>query len=283
MKKFFKSLGAGLGFVGIFLGAQAIVSFAVSFYYSVMIGYESAQSGNELALKEINALLLDKLTGAMTLISVISGVVALLIILIIFKARHKNFREEINIKPIRLISIPIIILMGISLNLLIQILISCLPIPLELMESYSQASQFTQDTSIISFLAIVIMAPIAEEIFFRGLVLSRFSKSMPIVVSIILQAIIFGLIHGTVLWFSYATIIGLVLGLLAYKQKSILGCMILHFSINGLSFMINIFKIEFNDVTAMVTLIISAIVFVICIVMMFSNKFNNSKQKIVNT
>ena len=283
MKKFFKSLGAGLGFVGIFLGAQAIVSFAVSFYYSVMIGYESAQSGNELALKEINALLLDKLTGAMTLISVISGVVALLIILIIFKARHKNFREEINIKPIRLISIPIIILMGISLNLLIQILISCLPIPLELMESYSQASQFTQDTSIISFLAIAIMAPIAEEIFFRGLVLSRFSKSMPIVVSIILQAIIFGLIHGTVLWFSYATIIGLVLGLLAYKQKSILGCMILHFSINGLSFMINIFKIEFNDVTAMVTLIISAIVFVICIVMMFSNKFNNSKQKIVNT
>lgn len=283
MKKFFKSLGAGLGFVGIFLGAQAIVSFAVSFYYSVMIGYESAQSGNELALKEINALLLDKLTGAMTLISVISGVVALLIILIIFKARHKNFREEINIKPIRLISIPIIILMGISLNLLIQILISCLPIPLELMESYSQASQFTQDTSIISFLALAIMAPIAEEIFFRGLVLSRFSKSMPIVVSIILQAIIFGLIHGTVLWFSYATIIGLVLGLLAYKQKSILGCMILHFSINGLSFMINIFKIEFNDVTAMVTLIISAIVFVICIVMMFSNKFNNSKQKIVNT
>lgn len=283
MKKFFKSLGAGLGFVGIFLGAQAIVSFAVSFYYSVMIGYESAQSGNELALKEINALLSDKFTGAITLISVISGVVALLIILIIFKARHKNFREEINIKPIRLISIPIIILMGISLNLLIQILISCLPIPLELMESYSQASQFTQDTSIISFLAIVIMAPIAEEIFFRGLVLSRFSKSMPIVVSIILQAIIFGLIHGTVLWFSYATIIGLVLGLLAYKQKSILGCMILHFSINGLSFMINIFKIEFNDVTAMVTLIISAIVFVICIVMMFSNKFNNSKQKIVNT
>lgn len=283
MKKFFKSLGAGLGFVGIFLGAQVIVSIPVYFYYIVMIGYESAQSGNELALKEINALLLDKLTGAMTLISVISGVVALLIILIIFKARHKNFREEINIKPIRLISIPIIILMGISLNLLIDILISCLPIPLELMESYSQASQFTQDTSIISFLAIVIMAPIAEEIFFRGLVLSRFSKSMPIVVSIILQAIIFGLIHGTVLWFSYATIIGLVLGLLAYKQKSILGCMILHFSINGLSFMINIFKIEFNDVTAMVTLIISAIVFVICIVMMFSNKFNNSKQKIVNT
>ena len=283
MKKFFKSLGAGLGFVGIFLGAQVIVSIPVYFYYSVMIGYESAQSGNELALKEINALLLDKFTGAMTLISVISGVVALLIILIIFKARHKNFREEINIKPIRLISIPIIILMGISLNLLIEILISCLPIPLELMESYSQASQFTQDTSIISFLAIAIMAPIAEEIFFRGLVLSRFSKSMPIVVSIILQAIIFGLIHGTVLWFSYATIIGLVLGLLAYKQKSILGCMILHFSINGLSFMINIFKIEFNDVTAMVTLIISAIVFVICIVMMFSNKFNNSKQKIVNT
>ena len=283
MKKFFKSLGAGLGFVGIFVGAQLIVFFALNFYYSAMIGYESAQSGNELALKEINALLLDKLTGAMTLIAVISGVVALLIILIIFKARHKNFREEINIKPIRLISIPIIILMGISLNLLIDILISCLPIPLELMESYSQASQFTQDTSIISFLAIVIMAPIAEEIFFRGLVLSRFSKSMPIVVSIILQAIIFGLIHGTVLWFSYATIIGLVLGLLAYKQKSILGCMILHFSINGLSFMINIFKIEFNDVTAMVTLIISAIVFVICIVMMFSNKFNNSKQKIVNT
>ena len=283
MKKFFKSLGAGLGFVGIFVGAQLIVFFALNFYYSAMIGYESAQSGNELALKEINALLSDKFTGAITLISVISGVVALLIILIIFKARHKNFREEINIKPIRLISIPIIILMGISLNLLIQILISCLPIPLELMESYSQASQFTQDTSIISFLAIVIMAPIAEEIFFRGLVLSRFSKSMPIVVSIILQAIIFGLIHGTVLWFSYATIIGLVLGLLAYKQKSILGCMILHFSINGLSFMINIFKIEFNDVTAMVTLIISAIVFVICIVMMFSNKFNNSKQKIVNT
>lgn len=40
-------------------------------------------------------------------------------------------------------------------------------------------------------------APLAEELVFRGVIQSRLERAMPVWIAIVLQAVLFGFIHGT--------------------------------------------------------------------------------------
>lgn len=77
----------------------------------------------------------------------------------------------------------------------------------------------------------VILAPIAEELFFRGVVLketARVSRRFAIVFS----AVMFGLMHGNPYQFVMATLIGLVLGYVTLESDSLIPAIICHMAIN---------------------------------------------------
>lgn len=48
----------------------------------------------------------------------------------------------------------------------------------------------------LSILHLVILAPICEEIFFRGLLFQKLKEIMPLFLSVIIQGFIFGILHG---------------------------------------------------------------------------------------
>lgn len=73
-----------------------------------------------------------------------------------------------------------------------------------------------------------IFAPLCEEILLRGVVLGGFLKRYSPAVSIILSALIFGIMHFS-LKVVAVTISGIVLGFLYYKFKSIILCFLIHF------------------------------------------------------
>ena len=83
----------------------------------------------------------------------------------------------------------------------------------------------------------VIVAPICEELVFRGLMLSALKGKAPKWAGIIAVATVFGLIHSFPIGFIYATSLGLLLGWLFYYTGSLLPCIIVHMFFNLANYM----------------------------------------------
>lgn len=81
-------------------------------------------------------------------------------------------------------------------------------------------------------IATFVIAPIGEELFFRGVILGYAKRYMPPAIAILFQGVLFGLYHGNIVQGIYACILGCLLGFVAYKADTLLASMILHFSIN---------------------------------------------------
>lgn len=85
------------------------------------------------------------------------------------------------------------------------------------------------DDQAVMVITAVIMAPIFEEIIFRGIMQKgMMNNGVEPWKAILLSSILFGLIHGNPWQFVGATLLGCVLGLVYYKTKSLLLPMLLH-------------------------------------------------------
>jgi uncharacterized protein len=93
-------------------------------------------------------------------------------------------------------------------------------------------------------LAIVVAAPIVEEIIFRGLILRSFLKHYSVKKAIILSALLFGVIHLNPWQFVSGLLAGLVLGWWYVKTKSIVLTIYGHALNNSLGFIIGIIGVE---------------------------------------
>ena len=85
------------------------------------------------------------------------------------------------------------------------------------------------DDKAVMIITAVIMAPIFEEIIFRGIMLKGMTNNgVEPWKAIVISSVLFGLIHGNPWQFVGATLLGCVLGLVYYKTKSLLLPMLLH-------------------------------------------------------
>lgn len=89
---------------------------------------------------------------------------------------------------------------------------------------------------VATFITICILAPIWEELFFRGIVLRRLLMKWGAPASIIVSSIIFGLFHLNPGQILYATILGVLLAYVYLRTGNIVVPMILHSVANFVSF-----------------------------------------------
>ena len=97
-----------------------------------------------------------------------------------------------------------------------------------------------QPESVLGFillvLAIVVIAPIGEELLFRGFLQQILEQNWnDITRSILITALVFAVIHMNVYWFIQIYFLGILLGFLAWKTKSVIPSLILHSVNNGLA------------------------------------------------
>lgn len=89
-----------------------------------------------------------------------------------------------------------------------------------------------------SFLMIVVMAPVFEEMLFRGIMLEGFLRNYKPAKAIILSALIFGVIHMNP-WQAFgAFLLGLFIGWIYWKTKSLVISMLIHMVNNLASFVL---------------------------------------------
>ncbi len=89
---------------------------------------------------------------------------------------------------------------------------------------------------VLAFISLVIIAPVAEEILFRGYLLGKLLKHAPVWIAVVLSAGLFAVAHGQFNLALDTFALGLVLGMLRIYSGSIWPSIFLHMLKNGVAF-----------------------------------------------
>ncbi len=91
---------------------------------------------------------------------------------------------------------------------------------------------------VASLITVIAVAPITEELFFRGIILQGFLARYGVQTALVVSALIFGLVHLNPYQFFSAFILGMVLGWVFLRTRSLWPCLAGHAIFNGHSFVI---------------------------------------------
>ncbi len=243
MKKILKQIGKVVCYFMLFVGMQNVVAYPFEFVYGYQYGLQMAATGEVLDQQAFMAGAMEYLSAYMPLIIVVSAILSLLVLTLFFRIRKKRLFVEANMTGFAKGCVPLIVVLAFALQLFITFAMSLLPT--EILDAYAQDVNMKFGAGgIITVIAQVLAAPILEEIIFRGLILSRLKKAMPVTVAVIISSLFFALVHGQILWMSYAFLLGIVFCVVAIKTKSILSTILLHFVFNGLSVLLSFVYID---------------------------------------
>ena len=137
------------------------------------------------------------------------------------------------------------VLLGMPIAGLASVVVEVFNVP-DFLEEFLQ--DFMQKPGIFTFLAIVVAAPILEELFFRSIILGGFLQRYSPQKAIFWSALIFGIYHFNPAQVVGAFLIGLVLGFLFWRTRSVWPCIVLHAVNNGLGYWI-LGKEDFAEMT----------------------------------
>lgn len=171
------------------------------------------------------------------LVVLVSGIVAW------FWYRQNYGLDHLRIRQsnIKLNDIGLFVLLGIVSQFFSSSVIALLsPLIVKQLDSYNQTIDriFVGHPAVVC-LYIIIIAPIVEEIFFRGILLERSKGILSFQGANIVQAAAFGIFHGNVLQGFFTFGIGLLLGLLMEKYKNLWAPILLHMALNGSSYLVS--------------------------------------------
>lgn len=233
MKKFWVNVGKAAAYFGAYLGGQVSVSFVVSFVLSFVISFGMALKDPNLdmdvCVNEVNA----ALGTAMPYILILSGILSILAFFIVAKIRKKKFTESASLKKFKPVTVAPIVIGGIAFNFAISYLLNLIPFPQSWIDSYEASSgELLGSVGIALWIAVVIMAPLVEELTFRGFMYTRLKQGMPKWIAIIVTSLVFGIVHGTIIWAIYTFIFSLCLIYIFERTKSLWGCILFHMSFN---------------------------------------------------
>ncbi|MCF0131886.1 MAG: CPBP family intramembrane metalloprotease [Pseudobutyrivibrio sp.] len=117
----------------------------------------------------------------------------------------------------------------------------------ELFTAYNELLEQSGLTSASTpaLLSATVLAPIGEELAFRGITMRYLKKTgLCIWVANIIQAVLFGVEHLNIVQGIYATIMGLVFGYIMYKYDSIYLAILLHILVNTMSYVFGMLPLD---------------------------------------
>lgn len=88
---------------------------------------------------------------------------------------------------------------------------------------------------IAAALAITVVTPVWEELYFRGLLQGRITARWGTLVAIIATAVLFAAVHGFLILLPYYLVLGLALSALRVFHRSLWGPLLLHVTVNGIA------------------------------------------------
>ncbi len=240
-----RALFACLSFYALFYTVQIVVSLLYTEALSTALTYRATANalaaGTAVDTSALAAAVQAQLQENVHVILILSAALTLLLLCIWFRYKKRNPFQEIHLRPIRKNWILPALLFGAALQVVATFTIALIPIPEDVMTSYSESMQIILGGSmLLRFISAAIVTPIMEETVFRGLIFSRLKHALPPWIAVILSAAIFGAAHGHILSFMYASTLGILLAVLMHRcGDSILVPIFVHAGFNGASFLMD--------------------------------------------
>jgi len=158
-----------------------------------------------------------------------------------------------------------------SFHFVTEPVLDLLPQPEGLIKMMTEMAQYPA----LMFLTLVLLGPILEELLFRGIILDGYLKNYSPLMSALVSGFLFALVHGNLTQGVGAFFMGLVVGLLYWRVRSLIFCILLHMLINFVAFLGMIFSTPEeltkttrdtigNDQTYFIVYAVSCIVCVAC-------------------
>lgn len=243
MRKTFKVLGVVFTFL------------LVNIAFDLLIG-----SGLGLVLNSYN------IENPTIFILILSQIIKLILVFVFLKLRSKKFHYQYGLTYIKNKSLDrdfykiIIIAFGVSGfgNVLLSIFLKIfenndyINTTLEALENilnYNSISEY-----LVLFTSVVIIAPILEEILFRGILFSETKKYLNVAAAIVINGLCFAIYHMNIIQGINTFFMGMVLSYVYYYRRNIKEAIAIHMVNNLIAMMM--------DVNYYVTIIIGTIAFI---------------------
>lgn len=228
---------------GIYFGISQIVSIVYAVILSFFTIFTNMQKGKTLTANQLTVELTEKLIGASMYMLIISAVIAIPILLIFYRKDKKRvFYMEERAAHCQVIDYVLVLVLAITGCIFFNNLIAISNIA-KFSETYKKVSEAIYDSTIIvEILAAVILAPIVEEILFRGLIYKRLKEYINPMAGILISSLLFGIYHLNIVQGVYATLLGLVLAFLMEKYKNIKVPILAHMGANLFSVVLTEYK-----------------------------------------
>lgn len=215
------ALGKSLLYLLFFLAIQFLggIIYAVIAVAGASLFHGEADAGSVLAGTETAMLFAYLLTAAA--------------ILLWFRLRHKPLGKAAGLR--RCSGWTAAFSAFAALGLFVAINLALTLLPAVWLSDYNDHMELLLSTGLIPALSIAVAGPLAEELMFRGVIQTRLEQAMPVWAAVVLQAVLFGVAHGTPVQMAYAFLLGLVFGFLRSRTGSILPGFAAHAAFNAMN------------------------------------------------
>jgi len=151
----------------------------------------------------------------------------------------------------------------VGLSLLLSMMLTIIDI--QKLFSYEMIEEvILSGTVAIRLVTLVIVAPIVEELCFRGIILNRLLSWTKIWVAVVVQAALFGIAHMNPVQSFYGFFIGLALGFVYVRFRKLWLCILAHFAFNLPSVIISILQENAVDIPVYTILFPALVLSILC-------------------
>ena len=247
-KKILIAIGVSLAFMVGYAVMQTAVTLVFSIFYSILSmradlsGYE----GDSKAVQMINYIQQNTLkqTGLIVFIAGLLSIGIMLLIILLLKKKGKwNMADMFIVRHKMSTAIPLGIIcfaIGMAFNVGFVDLMNLIPIPESWIEANNESVQAVLSGNIIiALIATSLIAPVAEELIFRGVSYTMLRDAIPLKrgVSILISgfavSLAFGIYHGNILQGIYTFLFSILLIAVYEKTGSIWGAILAHAGFNS--------------------------------------------------
>lgn len=215
------AIGKAVCYLLLFFGWQFIVTMG----YTSSIMYDAMAQGWDMYT------IYDMVYAKVMEISAISGLLTLASVVLFMKIRRRSLRQELWLRPVPAPLLGWCAGLAFCMYWLVSLVLSLLPE--SMMAGYLEASSGVSETGFLAIVSTAIIAPVVEEVIFRGLIYTRLQRAMRPVTAVLVSAFVFAFCHGQAIWFCYAYILGLVFAHLTRMTNSIVPAVLMHVVFNS--------------------------------------------------
>ena len=234
----------------VFLGIQIVAGVVAS----LVLAVTSAGAGGE-AYEQAYA-------NALTWVVLVSQLVCFGVALPWHRLESKRVRRPEPMGPARAVMIVAgLLVLGVAVQLVISVVLTLLlPLLPDLQQDYSEVMEDIGGPGVIDVISTVVMAPLCEELFFRGVALDYARRAFRAKwLAVVFQALLFGIAHGNLVQGCYAFLLGMLLGVIRLRWGRLWPCMVLHLGMNGSSYLLGLLDSLPEEVAGVVFLGLGAV------------------------